>query len=138
MTDNRKDMSCEEFSACMAHLVAAGADIYAHPHVQRCKLHRALLDDLEAIAIAAKQLFPDVDPPDTVWDGIQARLDFDGPRPLVTAVHPGYRVITSIRVAENHDPHASPPPSPGSATRGTTPRASDPARRTLGPREGRR
>src|SRR4051794_15963002 len=91
MIDNRKDMSCEKFSACMAHLVAAGRDLFSHPHVQRCKLHRALLEDLEAIAHAAKLLFPDIDPPDSVWEGIQAGMHFEDPGPLVTD-HAGYRV----------------------------------------------
>jgi hypothetical protein len=128
MTDNRKDMSCEEFSACMAHLVAAGSDLFSHPHVQRCKLHRALLNDLEAIAHAAKLLFPDIDPPDTVWEGIQARMHFEDPGPLVTD-HAGYRVITSIRVAENYNPDASPPRSSGGYTPRTMPVSPDRARR---------
>jgi len=135
MIDNRKDMSCEEFSACMAHLVAGGSDLFSHPHVQRCKLHRALLDDLEAIAHAAKLLFPDIDPPDTVWEGIQARMHFEDPGPLVTD-QAGYRVITSIRVAENYNPDASPPRSSGGHTARPMPLSNDRARRAPRPKGG--
>ena len=131
MTDNRKDMSCEEFSACMAHLVAAGSDLFSHPHVQGCKLHRALLDDLEAIAHAAKQLFPDVDPPDRLWNGIQARLDLECFDPVVTQVDAGYRVVTSVRVAENYNSGASPPRSSSVRTANTMPVVNDPDRRVF-------
>jgi len=110
MTDNRKDMSCEEFSACMADLIAAGQDIFAHPHVRRCKLHRALLDDLEAIAKAARQILREVDPPDTLWDGIEARLGYDQPvAPALSYAGPGYRVMFAVKVIEPHSPGASPP-----------------------------
>ena len=108
MTDKRKHMSCEEFSACMADLIAAGEDIFAHPHVRRCKLHRALLEDLETIAKAARQLLPEVDPPDTLWDGIQAQLGLDLPGPIVSHPWQGCRVVFSLQVIENYNPHASP------------------------------
>lgn len=108
MTDKRKHMSCEEFSACMADLIAAGEDIFAHPHVRRCKLHRALLEDLETIAKVARQLLPEVDPPDTLWDGIQARLGLDQPGPIVSDPWDGCRVAFALRVIENYNPHASP------------------------------
>ena len=105
-----KKLSCAEFSACMAELIAAGEDIFAHPHVRQCKLHRALLDDLEAIAAAAKQMFPECDPADGVWDGIQARLTGeDRPGAFQSAPWPGCRIVFSLRVIDPHDPGASPP-----------------------------
>jgi hypothetical protein len=131
MIDNRKNMSCEEFSACMAHLVAAGEDIFSHPHVRKCRLHRALLDDLEAIARAARQLFPEVDPRDAVWDGIQACLDQDGFKSRVFDPRPGYRVISAIQVVENYNPQASPPTISGAD------RKAQPGHRTSCPKEGR-
>lgn len=70
----KREMSCEEFGAKMSEMIASGEDIFSHPHVQTCKLHRALLEDLEAIAIAARQLFPEVDPPDNLWKEIESRL----------------------------------------------------------------
>jgi len=108
MIDNRKNMSCAEFSACMAELIAAGEDIFVHPHVRRCKLHQALLDDLEAIAKAARQMFPEVDPPDTLWDGIQARLGQEHPAPIISDPWPGYRVVFAMLVID-HNLETSPP-----------------------------
>lgn len=106
MIRNRKNMSCEEFSACMADLIAAGEDIFAHPHVRKCKLHRALLDDLETIARAAKEMFPEVDPADSVWTGIQARMAQEPlPNPVISHPFPGYRVVFAVQVME----HGSPP-----------------------------
>lgn len=106
----RKPISCAEFTACMADLIAAGEDIFAHPHVRRCKLHRALLNDLEAIASAAKQMFPEIDPPDTVWAGIQASLaDQDRPDPIISDPWPGCRVFFAMQVIDPFDPNASPP-----------------------------
>jgi len=75
---DKKQMSCEEFGARMNELIASGEDIFAHPHVMTCKLHRALLEDLEAIAIAARQLFPEVDPPDNLWREIEGKLEEEG------------------------------------------------------------
>ncbi|MGZ3337873.1 MAG: hypothetical protein ACXVBV_21375 [Isosphaeraceae bacterium] len=110
MTGNRKDMSCGEFSASMADLIASGQDIFAHPHVRKCKLHRALLDDLQTIAKAARELLREVDPPDTLWDGIQARLGFDHESaPTITDVGPGYRVMFAVKVFEPYKAGASPP-----------------------------
>ncbi len=112
MIDKRKHMSCEEFSASMADLAAAGVDLFAHPHVRRCKLHRALLDDLETIARAARQLFPEVDPPDTLWDEIQARLTQEGVfPPLVSDPWSGARVVVTMKVLEPNTSDSSPPAS---------------------------
>jgi hypothetical protein len=106
MIDHRQNMSCEEFSACMVALIAAGEDVFAHPHVRKCKLHRALLDDLEAIARVAKQMFPDLDPPDAVWDQIETRIaNGHCPDPIVAHPWPGTEVVVSLRVIE----HGSPP-----------------------------
>lgn len=74
MNDNRKDMSCEEFQAQLAELIGTGADAAAHPHVQNCELCRAFLGELEAIAAAARELFPVEDPPDRVWEQIQSAI----------------------------------------------------------------
>jgi hypothetical protein len=110
-TSHRRHMSCAEFSARMAELIASGKDILAHPHVRQCKLHRALLSDLEAIASAAREMFPDVDPPDLVWDGIQARLAReDCPDPIVSDPWPGCRVVVAAQVIETFNSEASPPP----------------------------
>ena len=49
MTDDLKNMTCEEFQAQMPELISTGADASEHPHVQNCDLCRALLADLETI-----------------------------------------------------------------------------------------
>ena len=74
MTEDPKVMSCEEFDAHMSEMIATGQDIFTHPHVQSCELHKALLADLEAIARVAKDLFPEVDPPDDLWKDIEGKL----------------------------------------------------------------
>jgi hypothetical protein len=74
MTENRKDMSCEEFQSHLPELIGAGVDVSGHPHVLGCELCRALLTDLETIAAAARELFPVEDPSDRVWEQIQSAI----------------------------------------------------------------
>ena len=74
MIDNRKNMSCAEFQEQLAELIGTGADASAHPHVQNCELCRAFVADLEAIAAAARELFPIEDPSDRVWEQIQSAI----------------------------------------------------------------
>jgi len=74
MTDNHKDMSCEEFQAHLPELIGAGVDVSNHPHLLSCDLCRALLTDLETIAAAARELFPIEDPPDRVWQQIESAI----------------------------------------------------------------
>jgi hypothetical protein len=74
MIDRRKNISCEEFQEQLAELIGSGADAASHPHVQSCDLCRAFLAELEAIAAAARELFPVEDPSDRVWEQIQSAL----------------------------------------------------------------
>ena len=74
MIDHPKDMSCAEFQDQLAELIGTGADASTHPHVQSCDLCRAFLAELEAIAAAARELFPVEDPSDRVWEQIQSAL----------------------------------------------------------------
>ncbi|HWE87319.1 MAG TPA: hypothetical protein VG267_20400 [Terracidiphilus sp.] len=74
MTHDPKNMTCEEFQSHMPELIGSGEDASAHPHMQSCALCSALLSDLETIAEAARQLFPVVDPSDSVWDHIQSAI----------------------------------------------------------------
>ena len=46
----------------------------SHPHLQTCELCRALLNDLETIAEAARQLFPIQQPEDGLWDRIESAI----------------------------------------------------------------
>ncbi len=81
MIDNRKDMSCEEFQNQLAELIGTGADASSHPHAQSCDLCRAFVADLEAIAAAARELFPVEDPSDRVWEQIQSAIQEEEGKP---------------------------------------------------------
>ncbi|MGO9436047.1 MAG: hypothetical protein ACLPH3_12010 [Terracidiphilus sp.] len=74
MTDNRKDLSCQEFQAQLADLVGSGEDMSTHPHLQNCANCRALLADLQTIADAAKQLLPIEQPKEDLWDRIELAI----------------------------------------------------------------
>ena len=79
MTDQATKMTCEEFQEQMPELIASGENASAHPHVQECDLCRALLQDLETIAEAARQLFPVEDPPDRLWEQIESAIKHQEP-----------------------------------------------------------
>jgi hypothetical protein len=81
MIDNRNTMSCEEFQEQLPELIGSGADASAHPHVQSCELCRAFLGELEAIASAARQLFPVEDPSDRVWEHIRTAIQEEEGKP---------------------------------------------------------
>jgi hypothetical protein len=72
--DSEKKLSCAEFQAQLPELIGSGVDASGHPHLQSCELCRAFLTDLETIAEAARQLFPDVEPPDEVWRNIESAI----------------------------------------------------------------
>jgi hypothetical protein len=74
MNGNSSKMSCAEFQDQMAELIGSGEDLTAHPHVKDCADCRALLAELNAIADAAKDLFPSVEPPDEVWEHIESAI----------------------------------------------------------------
>jgi predicted anti-sigma-YlaC factor YlaD len=71
---NAGTLSCEEFQAQMAELIGSGEDVAQHPHLQSCERCRALLAELETIAEAARQLFPAVEPPETLWTQIELAI----------------------------------------------------------------
>jgi hypothetical protein len=79
MIEDNKEMTCEEFQSYMPELIGSGKDASAHPHVQNCALCRALLQDLETIAEAARQLFPVEDPPDRLWEQIESAIKQEDP-----------------------------------------------------------
>jgi predicted anti-sigma-YlaC factor YlaD len=83
MTGDPKSMSCQEFQDQLSELIGSGADASAHPHLQSCELCRALLNDLETIAEAARQLFPIQQPEDDLWERIETAIkkDEDGVSP---------------------------------------------------------
>ncbi len=74
MTLKPKSMSCEEFQSQLADLVGSGADVENHPHIKECEICRRLYEDLQTIADAARQLFPDQQPEDKLWDRIESAI----------------------------------------------------------------
>jgi hypothetical protein len=77
MSEEPKSMSCAEFQAQLPELIGSGASAADHPHVKECDLCRELLESLETIAQAARQLFPDVEPPDELWEQIELAIKKD-------------------------------------------------------------
>jgi len=74
MTIDSKSMSCEEFQSHLPELVGSGADVENHPHIKECAICRQLYEDLQTIAHAAKQLFPDEQPEDNLWERIESAI----------------------------------------------------------------
>jgi predicted anti-sigma-YlaC factor YlaD len=74
MNGDSSKMSCAEFQAQLADLIGSREDLSAHPHLQDCEKCRALLSDLKTIADAARQLFPNAEPPDQVWENIESAI----------------------------------------------------------------
>jgi hypothetical protein len=60
MTKYGKQLTCEEFQRLMAELVSSGADIedfYDYSHAKKCAICYQLLQELEAIAEAARDMW---------------------------------------------------------------------------------
>lgn len=74
MTTDPKTMSCTEFQAQLSDLVGSGADVGNHPHIKECDLCRQLYQELQTIADAARQLFPDQQPEDNLWERIESAI----------------------------------------------------------------
>ena len=81
MTNGLKKMSCEEFQSQLAELIGSGVDVSTHPHLQSCALCRAFLSELEAIAAAARELFPVEEPSERVWEQIRSAIEEEQGRP---------------------------------------------------------
>jgi hypothetical protein len=74
MKKNFPYSTCAEFQSQLPELISSWEKIGAHPHLEDCENCRALLADLDAIAAAARQLFPVAEPPDELWDHIQSAI----------------------------------------------------------------
>jgi hypothetical protein len=77
MSELPKSMSCVEFQAQLPELIGSGVSAAEHPHVKECDLCRELLENLQTIAEAARQLFPEVEPPDELWPQIELAIKKD-------------------------------------------------------------
>jgi hypothetical protein len=82
MTIDPKSMSCEEFQSQLAELVGSGADVENHPHIQQCEICRQLYEELQTIVDAARQLFPDQQPEDNLWDRIESAIKSEDQNPV--------------------------------------------------------
>jgi len=78
MTGDPNNMNCRVFQSQMADLIGSGGDAANHPHLKTCPRCRALLDDLETIAEAARQLLPAELPEDRLWERIESAIKRDG------------------------------------------------------------
>ena len=75
MTIDGKSMRCDEFQSQLAELVGSGVDVANHPHIRECQNNcLRLYEDLQTIAEAAKQLFPDQQPEDNLWERIESAI----------------------------------------------------------------
>jgi hypothetical protein len=75
MSKTAENLSCADFQDQLPELVGRGQSLASHPHLQGCSLCHSLLDDLETIAAAARQLFPIEEPPDDLWEHIQSAIE---------------------------------------------------------------
>jgi hypothetical protein len=74
MKPDPNTMSCEDFQARLADLIGSGVDLDGHPHLQTCETCQQLLQELETIAEAARQLFPIQPPEDNLWERIETAI----------------------------------------------------------------
>lgn len=70
------DQECAEFQALMAERIGAGEDLQIYPHLLTCERCRALVNDLESIADAARQLFrEELEPETDLWPKIELAIE---------------------------------------------------------------
>jgi hypothetical protein len=74
MSPSQENLTCAQFHERLVEMMGAGENVSAHPHMQSCELCRAFLAELEAIAQAARDLFPAVEPPDDLWHNIESAI----------------------------------------------------------------
>jgi hypothetical protein len=82
MSEFANSLSCAQFQAELPELISSGEHIGNHQHLRGCKLCRALLADLDAIAQAARRLFPVEEPPDALWWDIESAIVREEAAPL--------------------------------------------------------
>jgi hypothetical protein len=82
MSESANKLPCAEFQAQLPDLISCGENVADHPHLRSCKLCRALLADLDAIAQAARELFPIVEPADAHWEHIESAIVKEEATPL--------------------------------------------------------
>jgi hypothetical protein len=68
---------CQEFNAGLAEYLEGGVSLDARLHAERCSSCSALVDDLEAIRVTARDL-PLESPSPRVWNNIRSALSQEG------------------------------------------------------------
>lgn len=72
---------CFAFQSTMAERIGEGEDLQSHPHMATCERCRALVRELEEIAIVARQLMPeDAEPGEDLWTKIEKKLAMEEPQ----------------------------------------------------------
>ena len=74
MSSESRTTNCQEFQEQLPELIG-NEELQNHPHYLSCERCRALMADLEAIAEAARQLLPVVDPPEELWAQIERAIE---------------------------------------------------------------
>jgi hypothetical protein len=69
MIDGLSKQNCVQY---LSESIEADADLSKVLSVENRGLYRAFLADIEAIADAARQMFPAVEPPDEIWEHIES------------------------------------------------------------------
>jgi hypothetical protein len=70
------DLECADFQARMAERIGAGEDLQVYPHLLTCERCRSLVNDLESIADAARQLFrEELEPETDLWPKIELAIE---------------------------------------------------------------
>jgi hypothetical protein len=77
MSGEKETMNCTEFQALLPELIGSGIEFSSHPHYRECAHCQALMQDLEAIAEAARKLLPVEDPPEALWTQIEKAIEVE-------------------------------------------------------------
>lgn len=74
MTNSKQAHACAEFQERLSALMdAPQAEVEAQPHARECRACSALVQDLFAIAVEAREL-PQAEPSDRLWHNVRASL----------------------------------------------------------------
>ena len=71
-------MRCEDFEAVLTEDLTSPLSSAVRAQLETCSLCRELFADFSAIALAAKRMPSEVNPPDRIWVALRAQLDAEG------------------------------------------------------------
>jgi len=74
----QNEMECAEFQANMAERIGAGENLLSDPHLSHCQRCQRLVEELEAIAQAARLLLPaEEEPHEDLWGKIERAISHE-------------------------------------------------------------